>query len=196
MKKYGIMGGTFNPPHLAHSTLAVKVKELLSLDKIIFIPSAVPPLKNSDEVLEIKHRLAMAKIAFEGIPDSEVSDIEIKNSNGKSFTVDTLERLHEIYKNDSVKFYLIIGIDSLADFPRWKNPDKLFELADIVILNRPGYSLEGIKPVYLDKVIILDLPLMDISSTMIRERVRNNASIKSLVLPEIEKYIKQNNLYK
>lgn len=196
MKKYGIMGGTFNPPHLAHSTLALKAKELLSLDKILFIPSAVPPLKNSDEVLEIKHRLAMAKIAFGGIPNSEVSEIEIKNTNGKSYTVDTLERLHDIYKNDSVKFYLLIGIDSLADFPRWKNPDKLFGLAEIVMLNRPGYSLEGIKPEYLDKVLILDLPLMDISSTMIREKVRNNASINSLVLPEIEKYIKQNNLYK
>jgi nicotinate-nucleotide adenylyltransferase len=196
MKRYGIFGGTFNPPHAAHFKLAEEAKKKLNLDKVIFIPSAVPPLKDSNEVLEIKHRLEMAKIAFERSPDFEVSDIEIKNISGKSFTVDTLVKLHELYDDNPVKFYLILGADSLLDFPEWKNPEKLFELAEIVVLGRPGFDMNDIKPEFSEKAVLLDVPLMDISSTMIRDYVRNNKSIKSLVLPEIEKYIKQNNLYK
>lgn len=196
MKRYGIFGGTFDPPHLAHSLLAEKVKGELKLDKIFFIPSAVPPLKDEKKVLEIRHRLEMAKIAFGSNPDYEVSEIEINNSNGKSYTADTLMRLHEQYKNEPVKFYLILGIDSLIDFPKWKTPDKIFELAEVVILNRPGFSKDKIKSEYSGKAVFADTELLDISSTMIRENVKNNKSIKSLVLPEIEKYITQNNLYK
>ncbi|MFA5404152.1 MAG: nicotinate-nucleotide adenylyltransferase [Ignavibacteria bacterium] len=196
MKQYGIFGGTFNPPHIAHSLIAEDVKKQLNLDKIIFIPSAVPPLKNEIEILEIGHRLAMAKIAFEKNPDYEVSDIEIVNTNEKSYTIDTLTKLHELYKNDSVKFFLILGIDSLIDFPKWKTPEKLFSLAKVVALNRPGYKKEDVKTEYSEKAVFLDTPFIDISSTIIREKVRKNMSIKYLVLPEIEKYIKQNNLYK
>jgi nicotinate-nucleotide adenylyltransferase len=138
----------------------------------------------------------MIKIAFGRIPGYEVSEIEINNSNGKSYTADTLIKLHERYKNAQVGFYLILGIDGLIDFPKWKNPERIFELAEVVILSRPGFSKDKIKPEYLKKVRFIDAELLNISSTMIRENVRNNKSIKSLVLPEIEKYITQNNLYK
>lgn len=196
MKRIGIFGGTFNPPHLAHSALAEGVRRQLLLDKIIFIPSAVPPLKKKEDVLEIKHRLAMAEIAFGKIPYCEVSDIEIKNSNGKSYTVNTLTRLKELYKNDNVTFFLILGVDSLIDFPKWKSPEKLFSLAKIVALKRPGFEIGNIKREYLENVIFVNTELMDISSTLIREKVKKNLPVNSLVLPEIEKYIKQHNLYK
>jgi nicotinate-nucleotide adenylyltransferase len=196
MKRYGILGGTFDPPHIAHYTLAEEVRNILNLDKIIFIPSAVPPLKDTDKIIEIKHRLVMAKIAFERNKYFEVSDIETKNTISKSYTIDTLIKLNEMYKNESVKFYLILGLDSIIDFPKWKTPEKLFELAEIVILNRPGSKISDVKREYAEKVLFINAPLMDISSTLIRENVRKNKSIKSLVLPEIEKYIKQNNLYK
>ena len=196
MMKTGIFGGTFNPPHLAHSVLSEKVKKVLGLDKLIYVPSAVPPLKKEEEVLEISHRLAMAKIAFEKTPGCEVSDIEIRNTNGKSYTIDTLKKLCEIYRNDNVKFYLILGIDNLIDFPRWKTPEKLFELADVVVINRPGCTLNSVKKEYAEKVMFIELPLMDFSSTMIRNFVHNGKPISGFVLPEIEKYIKENNLYK
>lgn len=196
MNKYGIFGGTFNPPHLAHSLLAKEVKERMCLDKIIFIPCAIPPLKDKDKVLEVEHRLAMTKIAFDKPPHYEVSDIEIKNMADKSYTIDTLIKLHEQYKNDFAKFFLILGIDNIIDFPKWKTPEKLFELAEIVVLNRPGYKISDIKHNFVEKVTFIDVPMMDISSTMIRDYIQNNKSIKSLVLPEIEKYITQNNLYK
>jgi nicotinate-nucleotide adenylyltransferase len=196
MKHYGIFGGTFDPPHLAHYALADEVRVKLNLDKVIFIPSATPPLKDSNKIIEIKHRLVMAKIAFERNKFFEVSDIEINNTNSKSYTIDTLIKLHEIYKNDSVKFYLILGLDSVIDFPKWKTPEKLFEFAEIVVLNRPGFRISNVKHEYAEKILLKDAPLMDISSTLIREYVKNNMPIKSLVLPEIEEYIKQNNLYK
>jgi nicotinate-nucleotide adenylyltransferase len=196
MKRYGIFGGTFDPPHLAHYALAEEVRVKLNLDKVIFIPSAIPPLKDSNKIIEIKHRLVMAKIAFERNKYFEVSDIEINNSNSKSYTIDTLIKLNEIYKSDSVKFYLILGLDSVIDFPKWKTPEKLFEFAEIVVLNRPGSKICDVQREYAEKILLIDAPLMDISSTLIREYVKNNKSIKSLVLPEIEEYIKQNNLYK
>jgi nicotinate-nucleotide adenylyltransferase len=196
MNKYGIFGGTFNPPHLAHSLLAKEVREKLCIDKIIFIPSAVPPLKEKNQVLEIKHRLEMARIAFDKFPYSEISEIEIKNTNEKSYTVDTLIKLHKQYESDSVKFFLILGIDNIIDFPKWKTPERLFELAEIIALNRPGYKIYDIKPEFAERIMFIDVPMMDISSTTIRDRVSNNMPINSLVLPEIEKYITRNNLYK
>lgn len=196
MKRYGIFGGTFNPPHLAHTRFAEKVKNELKLDKLIIIPSAIPPLKNENDVIDIKHRFEMTKIAFGNNPGFEVSDIEIKNTKVKSYTVDTLLKLREIYKDEDVKFYLILGVDNLISFPLWKEPEKIFELAEVVIINRPGFEGERINPEYFSKVKFLNTELMDISSSKIREYVRKNMSIKSLVLPEIEKYITQNNLYK
>ncbi|MBI5403116.1 MAG: nicotinate (nicotinamide) nucleotide adenylyltransferase [Ignavibacteriae bacterium] len=196
MIKIGIFGGTFNPPHLAHSVLSQKVKEILGLDKLIFIPSFLPPLKREEEVLEIRHRFVMAKIAFERNPGCEVSDIEINCSTEKSYTVDTLSVLHEIFKGPDVKFFLIIGIDNLIDFPKWKSPEKLFTLADVVVINRPGCTFKNVKKEYAEKALFVELPLMDISSTMIRDYVKNGKPISHLVLPEIESYINNNKLYK
>jgi nicotinate-nucleotide adenylyltransferase len=196
MISIGIFGGTFNPPHLGHSVLSKQVKDKLMLDKLIFIPSAVPPLKNNNEILEIRHRLIMAKIAFERDSFGEVSDIELSGNSEKSYTVDTLLKLHQIYLKKQVKFYLIIGIDNIIEFPRWKNPEKLFELADVVVINRPGFSIRDVKREFAEKALFIELPLMDVSSTKIRDYIKNGKPIDSLVLPEIKEYIKEHNLYK
>ena len=196
MKRFGIFGGTFNPPHIAHSILANDVREQMHLEKIIFIPSAVPPLKEGETVLEIQHRFAMTKLAFGNDKYFEVSDIEINNSNEKSFTVNTLLKLREKYKDDFVKLYLILGVDGLIDFPKWKSPDKIFALSDVLIMNRPGYLVQDVLPEFSQKVKFLSVPMLEVSSTMIRDYVYNNKSIKYLVSPEVEEYIKSNNLYK
>lgn len=196
MKRIGIFGGTFNPPHLAHSRLAEEVLKSLKLDKIIIVPSAVPPLKNRNEVTEIKHRLAMAEIAFGKRPNFEISDIEIKRNKIKSYTIDTLITMNKKIKGDTVKFYLILGTDSLMDFPKWKTPERLFDYAEVVVINRPGYKKSDIMPEYSGRALFLKVRPMDISSSKIREYVRRNKPIGSLVIPEIEKYIKQNKLYK
>jgi len=193
IKKIGIFGGTFNPPHIAHSIIAMQVKDLLNLDKIIFIPSGNHPFKDS---ISPGFRLAMAEIAFSENEYFEVSDIEIRKTSGKTYTVDTLEDLKIMYKDSLTEFYLIIGSDNLIDLPKWKDPDRLFELSKIVVISRPGFMPvdDGIK--YLDKVIIPPIPLLEISSTVIRKYVYENKPVKYLVHPGVEKFISEKNLYK
>jgi len=195
MKRIGIFGGTFNPPHIAHSIIAENIREQFTLDKIIFIPSGVPPLKEGSETISAKHRLNMARLAFGHNDNFEVSDIEINISPGKSYTVDTLLRFKEIYKKDEVKFYLIIGIDNLIDFPKWKNPEKLFLLSEVVVVNRPFYTVQEAKPEYSSSAIFAKVPSLEISSVMLRDFVKNKKSIRYFVHPEVEKYIFENKLY-
>ncbi len=192
MKKIGIYGGTFNPPHIAHSITAQSVREQLRLDKIIFIPSGKPALKDS---ISAGHRFAMAKLAFSDNIYFEVSSIESENPDEKSFTVDTLQKLHEIYKNDDTRFFLIIGTDNLIDLPRWKEPEKLFDLSEVIVINRPDYDPKDSKPEFSDKVTFVPVPYLEISSSGIRDTVSKGRSIKYLVSKAVEEYIHDNKLY-
>ena len=193
MKKIGIFGGTFNPPHIAHLIVAESVREQLNLDKILFIPSGNPPLKES---IPAEHRLAMAKLAFGNDKNFEISDIEMKNLKERSFTVNTLNLLHEIHKDDPVRFYLIIGVDNLIELPLWKEPEKLFEMSEVVIINRPGFELGESKTKFADRVKFLTVPYLEISSSMIRSNVLKGKSVKYFVCEEVESYIERNHLYK
>lgn len=192
MEKTGIFGGTFNPPHIAHSIVAESVREQMKLDRMLFIPSGNPPLKES---IPAKHRLAMAKLAFEGDENFEVSDIEMQNVNERSFTVNTLNKLIELHKNDPCKFYLIIGIDNLIELPKWKDPEKLFEMSEVVVINRPGY-INDKDTKYADKVSFVTVPYLEISSSMIRNNVLKGFSIKYFVNSKVADYIEINDLYK
>jgi len=202
MRKIGIFGGAFNPPHIAHLILAQDVKEQLGLNKIIFIPAGNPPLKKN-EVVDSRHRLNMAKLTFENKRGFEVCDIEMKKSlqtspekPGKSYTIDTIIKLRNIFDTNSVKLYLIIGIDNLIDFPKWKEPEKLFNFCDIVVMNRSEYNSSKVSKKYIKKIIMLNTPILGISSSMIRNYVKINKSIDFLVVPKVKKYIFSNNLYK
>jgi nicotinate-nucleotide adenylyltransferase len=193
LNRYGIFGGTFNPPHIAHSIVAESVMQQLKLEKIIFIPSGNPPLKESINAL---HRLAMASLAFSGNPGFEVSDIEFENPEEKSYTVNTLKKMNDIYGKEKVKLYLIIGIDNLIDLPKWKEPEKLFDLSEVVVINRPNYSIEKSKTKFAEKVTYANVPFLEISSSAVREYVKEGRSIKYMVCDEVEEYIRKNNLYK
>lgn len=195
MKRYGIFGGTFDPPHVAHAILADDVREQMHLDKIIFIPSGKHPFKES-ETISPEHRYNMAKLAFEEDENFEVSDIEVKNTKDTSYTVDTLLKLKEQFKEDFVKLYLILGIDNLISLPKWKQPEKLFLLSEVVVIARPNYVVQDAKHEYSSRVKFLSTPLIEISSSLVRDHVANNKSIKYLVHPEVERYIKDNELYK
>lgn len=192
MKKYGIFGGTFNPPHIAHSIVAENVRQQLNLDKIIFIPTGNPPLKNSIPAI---HRIAMASLAFGQNKNFEVSEIEIDRPDEKSFTVNTLQMLKEKYKNEEVDLYLIIGVDNLIDLPKWKEPEKLFELSEVVVMNRPNFSHKDSEIKFSSKVKFVKVPFLEISSSMIRQLVSEKRSVKYLVNPDVENYIKDHKLY-
>ena len=192
MKRIGIFGGTFNPPHIAHSIVAESVRAQLILDKIIFIPSGNPPLKES---IPAEDRLAMANLAFGDDINFEVSDIEIRDITEKSYTVDTLKKLRIKYEGERIKLFLIIGADNLLDLPRWKDPEQLFQLAEIVVINRPGFDPKNSKQEFYEKAKFIDVPYLEISSSMIREYVKIGRPVKYLVTKEVEEYIEDNKLY-
>ncbi|HMQ68091.1 MAG TPA: nicotinate-nucleotide adenylyltransferase [Ignavibacteria bacterium] len=193
LKKYGIFGGTFNPPHIAHSILAENICEQLELDKIIFIPSGNPPLKNS---IPAKQRMEMAQLAFSDNPHFEISDIETKDLDVRSYTVNTLKKLSEKYRNDHVKLFLLIGADNYLNLNKWKDPGTLFDYSEVVVLNRPDFELEDHSSEFKDKVKFIDTPFLEISSSMIREKVLNGLSVKYLLDKKVEEYVIRNNLYK
>jgi nicotinate-nucleotide adenylyltransferase len=140
----------------------------------------------------------MARLAFEGDPNFEVSAIEIeKAKNGiTNYTVDTLIDLYDRYKDDFIKIYLIVGIDNLIEFPKWKNPNKLFLISEVIVMNRPGYLVQDVDDEFSRKARYLSVPMLDISSTDIRLRVNEGKSIKYLVNPDVEDYIVRHNLFK
>ncbi len=190
-KRIGIFGGTFNPPHIAHKIAAEYCREELNLDKVVFIPSGNHPLKNS---IEAKHRYNMAVRAFCCDDNFEVSDIEVNNSSKKSYTVDTLQELKETAFSES-SLVLLIGADNLLELHKWKEPHRLFELAEVAAMYRPGYEFTDIENEFLKKARIVEIPLLEISSTMIRGRIANGLSVKYMIDHEVEKYISENKLY-
>jgi nicotinate-nucleotide adenylyltransferase len=197
MKRIGIFGGTFDPVHTAHLIMAESVREQMKLDKVLFVPSAFPPHKDTDKLTEPSRRLEMVRLAITGNDSFEASSVEIELSKGSnSYTVETLLALRERYSAEQVKFYLIIGLDQLIELHTWKDPGKLFMLSEVVVINRPGYTVAQIQNDYSGQVIYVPVPSIDISSTEIRHMVREGKSIRYLVPSSVEKYIKENNLYK
>lgn len=195
--KYGIMGGTFNPIHNAHIRMAEEVRDILCLDKIIFMPTGTPPHKNNLNIDAID-RYEMTKLAISGNDRFEVSDIEVLNKS-VSYTVETVEKLKELYPN--VEFYFITGADSILDIYKWKNPEKLLSLCKFVSVRRPNYSddleakIKEIADKFGGEILLVDGPFLNISSTEIRERVREGKSIDDFVPKKVVEYIKENKLY-
>jgi len=189
--KVGIFGGTFDPVHYGHLITAVAVNEIRSLDKIIFIPSFIAPHKIDRLSSSPLHRIEMLKTAIKGIPYFDYSDFEIKKE-GISYTIDTLRFLKD--KFDDIE--LIIGYDNLLEFSTWKDPDDILKMIKLVVLKRRVQN----EPIEKDKFYyaseIIETPTIEISATVIRERVRNNLPINFLVPDAVMEYIKHFNLYK
>ncbi len=218
MSKLGIFGGTFNPIHLGHLRAAEEVREKFNLDKIIFVPSANPPIKDK-ELADAKHRYKMVRLATFKNRSFAISDIEYKKKN-KSYSVNTLKELHRVYPDTT--FYFILGIDAFIDMPNWWHPDKLVKLTDFIVISRPSFKFADLaSSPYLDAdrnalkrldsgkieshktrlrsgrdIIMLRLTPLEISATLIRKRVRQGKSIKYLLPEEVESYIISNKLYK
>ena len=193
--RIGLLGGSFDPIHNGHLKLANWVKNKLSLNRIIFIPAAVPPHKQNIKLTDSKHRYRMVEIAIENYPDFEISDVELKR-NGISYTIDTIFYFKQIFKLDKENLFLIIGADSLLDFHNWKDPEEIIENCQIVVLQRPEVNLNNVKTKYKCQAIILQSPLIDISATDIRRRIREGESIAQIVPTAVEQYINEHNLYK
>lgn len=205
--KLGILGGTFNPIHFGHLRAAEEARERVNLDKVIFMPSGNPPLKTLD-LIDAFHRYAMARLATASNVNFVVSDLEIRQAE-KSYTVNTIQRLCEIYPGD--KLFFILGIDAFLDMPNWWHPDTLTGMIDFVLVTRPGFDLTDVlKSPYVQnadnelnqfdlksgrKAFVLQMTPMGISSTEIRRLLSEGKSIKYLLPDKVEEYIYQHNLY-
>lgn len=186
--KIGILGGTFNPPHIGHLIISDQVKDQLDLDKILFIPSAIPPHQTKKETISAEHRLALLEKTLGKNDDFEINKMEI-NRGGKSYTYDTIKELKE--KSPDSEFYFIIGADMVEDLPNWYKIDELIHMVQFVAVNRPNYTSTTSYP-----VIVVDVPDIDISSSLIRQKVKDDCSINYLVTPETKEYIESEGLYK
>jgi len=198
--KTGVFGGTFNPVHKGHIMLAEYCMDSVGLDRIIMIPTAVPPHKISKNLASENDRLNMCKLACRGKENFFVSDIEIKRQ-GKSYTYETLTQLKEIYPDDHL--YTIMGADMFLTLNRWKNPEIIFEKSSIITIPRDDENKLELENFY-NKVlkamgassVILPNPVMSVSSTFIRENLDNFNLISDMLDKGVYDYIIKNNLYR
>jgi len=194
MRKIGLLGGTFDPIHNGHLNLALEMQEKEHLDEVWFIPAAKNPLKH-EEGTAPQHRFQMLKMAIGDIPFFKAVDLELSKT-GPSFTIDTLNELHALGKNQS--FYLILGQDVFSSFYKWKDPAGIVAKATLLIGCRRGDDLhpegnEEIKQALMAG--LRQIKLMDISATEIRERLKKNLYIGHLVPGKVVDYIYENSLY-
>jgi len=192
--KIGLFGGSFDPIHNGHLQLANWTQKKLFLNRVIFIPAAIPPHKQHLTLTESKHRYRMVQIAVANQPGFEISGIEIEK-NGISYTIDTIEYYRDQYSPLKQNVFLIIGADSLIDFPNWKDPDKILRSCQLVVLQRPDVNLDSALPKFKNHSIILKSPLINISATEIRQKIRAGDSISHLVPQPVEQYIYEHDLY-
>lgn len=187
-EKVGVLGGTFNPPHIGHLIIADQVRDQLDLDKIIFLPTAEPPHSSREKTtISSDVRVELLDLAIHTNPTFEMELYEVEKG-GKNYTYNTMKALVDLYP--AVDFYFIVGADMIEDLPTWYEIDKLVELIQFVGVNRPGYTVETDYP-----LIMVDVPLVDISSSAIRKKVALGCSIEYLVPEDVRNYIEQEGLY-
>ena len=206
----GIMGGTFDPVHNAHLSIASQVCNLCSLDKVFLMPTSIPPHKINRNISSVQHRLAMLNLAVEDYPCLEVSTVELDRT-GTTYAIDTLE--HLVAKEEGVNYFYIIGADVVFDLLNWKDCKKVFQLCSFIALMRQGYErclfdakIKELRNVYGVKISCVEVPLIDISSTFVRNcfaeftglesnQAKDNLAYKK-VPKKVFEYILNNKLYR
>lgn len=186
--KLGLFGGTFDPPHLGHVLAAMDAAEALALDQLIWVPAATQPLKAGVPSADAEHRLAMTRLAAALDPRFSVEALEVKRG-GLSFTIDTVRAFRE--RQPAAALFLLLGADAAASLPKWRDPEGIRAMAEIVVLTRGGDGLmlpAGVRTVATRRV--------DISATEIRERVRVGRSIRGFVPDAVAAYIAAHGLYR
>lgn len=186
-KQVGILGGNFNPVHNAHLVVADQVRQQLGLDQVLLMPEFKPPHVDHKETIDEKHRLRLLELAIQETEGLAIEEIELTRQ-GISYTYDTMKLLIE--KNPDVDYYFIIGADMVDYLPKWHRIDELIHMVQFVGVQRPKYKAGTSYP-----VIWVDVPLLDISSSMIRDFIQNDRQPNHLLPKAVLDYINKEGLY-
>ena len=189
--RIGIYGGSFDPVHYGHLLLAESAREQLKLDKVLLMPAATAPHKRGQESAPADARIEMLELAIGGHAALEISRLEI-DRGGVSYTVDTLSALRA--EHPGAELVLLVGGDTLADMPNWKDPEKVVALARIAVVDRPGISIDAVELTGAE-VLSVSMPQGDLSSREIRSRVARGESIRYRLPRGVEQYILHAGLY-
>jgi nicotinate-nucleotide adenylyltransferase len=191
--RIGLLGGTFDPPHLGHLLLAEAAREALALDRVVFVPARMPPHKRGRRVTPPATRLALLRAALRG-SGFAVSTVELDRP-GPSYTVDTLERIAA--RGVPAELFLLVGADSLADLPTWREPERILSLARLAVAARPGAAAPPrLARRFARRIVALGNPAVAIASSDLRARVAAGRSIRYLVPPSVERAIARLGLYR
>lgn len=194
----GILGGTFDPIHIGHLVVAEEARVKLALSEILFVPAGQPWLKVDHAITPATHRVEMLRLAIASNPHFKLCTLEVERS-GPSYSIDTMTALRSQLGEQS--FFFILGSDSLAGFHLWKEPARLVQMCQLVVVPRLGLNLPGLEslepliPGLARSVIQLDAPIMEVSSSRIRQRIAQGLPIHYLVPEVVEKYIAEQKLY-
>ena len=199
MARIGLLGGTFNPPHVGHMLCAQAALEGLGLDRVLLLPVHTPPHKRLEEEPGVEHRLELCRLAAAGVEGIEVSSLEADRP-GPSFTIDTLRALHErAHSEDDLTF--IVGADQAAGLPGWREPEAILELAELGVADREGMReadvIERLSalPGAAERVRFFPMPRIDVSSSLIRRRAAEGRPVRWLVPDAVAAYISEHGLY-
>lgn len=199
-KKLGIFGGTFDPIHIGHLIVAEMARQDCGLEKVLFIPAGRPPHKENRDIIAPSYRLEMVKLAVDINPHFGVSNIELKRK-GKSYTIDTLKALREYY-SEEYEFWIIIGGDSLLEIDTWRCAKEIMRMCNFAVYMRPNAPIDRCKAqaeamarYAKTNVLFVQAPMIEISSTDIRDRVNKGKSIRYMVPDTIGEYIIEKGLY-
>lgn len=195
--RVGILGGTFNPPHVGHLICGAEAYVQLGLDRVIVIPTRIPPHKPVEDEPGPEHRLELCRVAVQGDDRFEVSDLEYRRG-GVSYTVDTLEELHA--QTPESELFLIVGGDMAAGLTSWHEPERVLSLATLAVARRRGTSRHAVDDALNalkggERAMFFRMPRIAISSTMLRNRVRSGQSIRYYVPDAVAAYVKRHHLY-
>ena len=198
--KTGIYGGTFNPIHNGHLHIVEEFRRGLGLDRVLLIPAHVPPHKTAPDLASAGERFAMCRLAAQGKPWLELSDIEMRRE-GKSYTAETLEELSALYPQD--QFYLLMGEDMFLTLGRWYRPETIFSLASVCTTPRSPDGLDALRQKALEytgqfqaRCFLEHIPYLPISSTQVRQAVARGEDVSGLVPQAVAAYMKERGLYR
>jgi nicotinate-nucleotide adenylyltransferase len=200
MQRIGILGGTFDPPHIGHLILAEYTVEALELERVLFVPAADPPHKRDQTRTPIQHRLAMLECAIVGNDRFSISMVDIERP-GPHYSVDTVRIIQAQYPN--AELFFVMGGDSLRDLPRWHNPDELIQLCKLAVMRRSDEDVhpqmhQDVLPELAERVIMVDAPLLGIwiSSTHVVQRLQKGKSARYVVPQLVLRYIEKHHIYR